>query len=105
MAAYVPLTDLELDDYDLELASLQSEAGSAANYEMERRLLREVAWLRSNVLKLLNQFGAKGECAGCHEEMYWMPRPGKRPIPYMKLGLVHFGNCPDAAQFRRGGEA
>lgn len=96
MAAYVPIPDDEL-------LKMRGAAPFVEPMEPFVRALDEVKWLRSNIGKLLNQFGSKGECAGCHEEMYWMPRPGKRPIPYTKLGLVHFGNCPEAAQFRPGG--
>lgn len=93
MASYVPLTEDEL-------TALCEPLDNSIDLE---RALREVIWLRSNIRHFLNQFAAKAPCKGCGEEIYWMPREGKRPIPYTKLGLNHFGACKQAEQFRSAG--
>ncbi len=100
MAAYVPLTEFELAEYDAQLAGFESEAG--APYPMERRMLEEIRWQRKTTLALVrNMSGGSSKCRGCEASIYWVKNADGKAYPVTELGLNHFATCPEREQFRK----
>lgn len=61
-----------------------------------------IAFLEGNIARLLNTIGDKGTCKGCGATIWWVhhPKTGKG-APYTERGLNHFGDCPNAQNFRK----
>lgn len=98
MAAYVPLTDDELEQAREDLM----DAGDTDEVNAGLRLWSEDKWLRSNIKGLLTLLaGAPANCKGCDAPIYWVTKRDGRALPYTPLGLNHFGDCPARKQFAR----
>lgn len=58
-------------------------------------------WLKSNIVKLLNQVGQPGKCSGCGKKIWWVTHLNGNTAPYTEEGLNHFADCPKAQSFRK----
>lgn len=74
--------------------------------QVERVRLIQVseADLRQRIELFLHQRAHKKLCRGntCGQQLWWLPRPGKKAHPYNLDGSSHFSTCSDAPAFRKG---
>lgn len=59
--------------------------------------------LPDRITALLKAIGVPGRCKGCAEPILWVKHLNGSTVPYTYDGVNHFVDCPNAANFKKGG--
>ena len=65
------------------------------------QLQDEINKMVDTMARLLKIIGKPSDCSGCNAEILWVKTKNDKWTPLDKDGVVHWGTCPKAKDFKK----